>query len=137
MPTPHYGQPRYRVIADDLRERIDDGVIQSGTLLPPESVLAAEFHAARGTIRKAIDVLRRDGYATTEHGRGTYATKRNLDHAGQQETRQREVSADVRLAALFGVEVGAKLIERETVIRRDNRVEVVLNSYRLCPRSRS
>ena len=49
VPTPHYGQPRYRVIADELRERIESGAIAPGALLPAESTLTAEFRVARGT----------------------------------------------------------------------------------------
>ncbi|WP_157552396.1 GntR family transcriptional regulator [Micromonospora sp. NRRL B-16802] len=137
MPIPHHGQPRYRVIADELRKRIESGVIPPGALLPTESVLTAEFQASRGTIRQAIAVLREGGLATTEHGRGTYANvhlcNRNSDQRSDLETRQCEVSADTDLAALFGVEVGAALIECETVARRGKKVETVTRTYRLRP----
>ncbi|WP_405116202.1 GntR family transcriptional regulator [Micromonospora sp. NBC_01405] len=137
MPTPHYGQPRYRVIADDLRERIESGAIPPGSLLPAESVLTTEFRASRGTIRQAIAVLREDGLATTEHGRGTYANACSYQHDSDRrsdlETRQREVAADAELAALFGVDVGAALIERETVTQRGRKVETVIRAYRLHP----
>ncbi|MGC4808428.1 GntR family transcriptional regulator [Micromonospora sp. DT233] len=131
MPTPHYGQPRYLAIAAELRERIENGIMPPGSLLPAESALAAEFRVARGTIRKAIDVLREDGYAATEHGRGTYATGSSYDHSGNREARQQEVPADARMAALFEVAVGTPLIERETVIRRYQQVESVVRAYRL------
>ncbi|WBB95225.1 GntR family transcriptional regulator [Solwaraspora sp. WMMA2080] len=72
MPTPHYGTPRYRRVADQLRDRITSGAIPPGALLPPEVALAKEFNVARGTIRAAINALRQDGLVTTEHGRGTY-----------------------------------------------------------------
>ncbi|WP_410811141.1 GntR family transcriptional regulator [Micromonospora sp. 067-2] len=54
VPTPHYGQPRYRVIADQLRERIESGSIPPGALLPTESALTTEFRASRGTVRQAV-----------------------------------------------------------------------------------
>ncbi|MDG4772702.1 GntR family transcriptional regulator [Solwaraspora sp. WMMD792] len=73
MPTPHYGTPRYRRVADQLRDRITSGAIPPGALLPSEVALAKEFNVARGTIRAAINALRQDGLVTTEHGRGTYA----------------------------------------------------------------
>ncbi|NBE80877.1 GntR family transcriptional regulator [Micromonospora rubida] len=134
MPTPHYGQPRYRVIADELRKRIESGAIPPGALLPAESMLTAEFRASRGTIRQAIAVLREDGVATTEHGRGTYANAYTYDHSPDRssdlETRQREVAANAELAALFGVEVGAALIERESVRRNGTTVVTVVRAYR-------
>lgn len=135
MPTPHYGQPRYRTIADELRQRIESGAIPPGTLLPTEEALTAEFRASRGTIRQAIAVLREDGLATTEHGRGTYVNSytRFLRSGTPDglETGKREAVADERLAALFGIEPGAPLVEHEIVTRRDGGVEVVVRTYRL------
>ncbi|MEH0973003.1 GntR family transcriptional regulator [Micromonospora sp. CPCC 205546] len=137
MPTPHYGQPLYRVIADELRERIESGVIPPGALLPAESVLTVEFRASRGTVRRAIAALRNEGLANTEHGRGTYAQANSYDHDPNRcsgiETRQREVAADAELADLFGIEVGALLIEYESVTRRGRGVERVARVYRLKP----
>ncbi|MFD6649312.1 GntR family transcriptional regulator [Micromonospora mirobrigensis] len=133
MPTPHYGQPRYRVIADELRERIESGAIPPGTLLPAESVLISEFRAARGTVRKAIAALREEGLAVTEHGRGTYAASHAHNHADQPETRQRKIPADAHLAALFEVEVGTTLVERVTVVRRGEQVDKVIRTYRPGP----
>ncbi|MGC5032198.1 GntR family transcriptional regulator [Micromonospora sp. DT229] len=131
MPTPHYGQPRYRVIAHELRERIKSGSIPPGALLPAESILAAEFRVARGTIRNAIAVLREEGFATTEQGRGTYANLKIQDAPTEAGTSQREMPADARLAKLFQVEVGTTLIERETVIRQEDQVEMVIVAYHL------
>ncbi|WP_196222583.1 GntR family transcriptional regulator [Micromonospora sp. CP22] len=133
MPTPSYGQPRYRVIADELRERIESGLIPPGALLPAESVLTAEFRVARGTIRKAIAVLREEGYAISEHGRGTYApaqADRRVDASEQQQ----ELPADAHLADLFKVAPGTMLVARTTVIRRSNQVDTVVRTYRLRPK---
>ncbi|MEV4713285.1 GntR family transcriptional regulator [Micromonospora sp. NPDC049374] len=137
MPTPHYGQPRYRAIADELRERIETGAIPMGTLLPPESALAAEFRASRGTIRQAIAVLREELIVATEHGRGTYATPRAfegmLGEASESETQQRHVAADPELAALFAVEVGSLLVEQQIVTQTSGTVWTVARIYRRRP----
>ncbi|MBQ1029183.1 GntR family transcriptional regulator [Micromonospora sp. C97] len=141
MPTPHYGQPRYRMIANELRERIESGAIPPGTLLPAESTLTAEFRAARGTIRQAIAVLREAGLVATEQGRGTYAHLRRQegrpDKSPHPETRQRQVAADPELAALFAVEVGTTLIEQELVTRTNGAVGKVVRTYRLFRAKRS
>ncbi|MEU4531297.1 GntR family transcriptional regulator [Micromonospora ureilytica] len=73
MPTPHPQPRRYRLVADELRRRIEAGVIPAGSLLPSESTLMAEFSVARGTVREALALLRAEGLALTEVGRGTYA----------------------------------------------------------------
>ncbi|MGW5580545.1 GntR family transcriptional regulator [Micromonospora chokoriensis] len=135
VPTPHYGQPRYRAIAQELRERIESGVIPRGALLPTESALTAEFRTARGTVRQAIAALREAGLVATEHGRGTYATlrqpERGLDEGSARPVRQRRVDADSELAAIFAVEEGTTLIEQQTVTRSNGVVETVIRSYRL------
>ncbi|MDG4814686.1 GntR family transcriptional regulator [Micromonospora sp. WMMD956] len=138
VPTPHYGQPRYRTIADELRRRIENGVIPPGALLPSESALAAEFRASRGTIRQAIAALREARLVRTEHGRGTHASP--LQHEAEQEegsdseTRQRQVDADPELAALFAVEVGTTLLVQQRVTWAGGVVDEVVRAYRV-PRS--
>jgi GntR family transcriptional regulator len=72
VPTPHK-KPRYRHIADQLRDRIASGAIPPGALIPSEPALMREFGVARGTVREAIALLRNEGTVTTEHGRGTLA----------------------------------------------------------------
>ncbi|GGO10956.1 GntR family transcriptional regulator [Micromonospora parathelypteridis] len=135
MPTPHYGQPRYRVIADELKARIESGFIPPGALLPAESALTAQFQAARGTVRQAIAALREAGLVTTEHGRGTYATprrhERGPDEGSETETQQRHVAADAELAALFAVEVGTALMEQQRLTRTNGAVGTVVRTYRL------
>ncbi|MEU7950626.1 GntR family transcriptional regulator [Micromonospora chalcea] len=130
MPTPNYGQPRYRVIADELRNRLESGLMPPAALLPTESALSAEFKASRGTIRQAIEVLRREGLVATEHGRGSYANPTYYE-AREPETRRRQVAADSELAALFAVEVGRALIEQEEIIRKNGAVEKVVRTYSL------
>ncbi|WP_157779185.1 GntR family transcriptional regulator [Micromonospora sp. WMMA2032] len=134
MPTSHYGQPRYRLIADELRRRIEAGSIPRGSLLPPESSLTAEFNASRGTIRQAIALLRHEGIAITEHGRGTQVAAflpgeeppRSID----LERIHREVPADAELAAIFGINIGATLVRDEAVAREGAEVESVTRTYR-------
>ncbi|MEO3771624.1 GntR family transcriptional regulator [Micromonospora sp. B9E7] len=135
MPTPHYGTPRYRVIANELKERIESGVIPPGALLPAESVLTAEFRVSRGTIRQAVAVLREAGLVATEHGRGTYASPRpqgsRVARPSRSETGHREIAADPELAALFAVEVGAALLEQQSISRTHEAVVAVVRTYRL------
>ncbi|MEU1889125.1 GntR family transcriptional regulator [Micromonospora rifamycinica] len=132
MPTPHYGQPRYRTIADELRTRIQSGVIPPGSLLPAESALTVEFQTSRGTIRKAIAALRDEGLLLTEHGRGTYVDpSRCNDDAIKVETYRRPVAADPELAALFAIAAGEMLLEQQAITRRDGTAETVVRTYSL------
>jgi len=139
--------PRYRALADKLRERIQAGAIPPGALLPAEPELMAEFKVARGTVRQAIAVLRTDGLIVTEHGRGSYVrptrpirrlpadryqrlfTRINADGQADPDDAEpphpdrvvdeqiTEVRATPELAELFDIEPGTTLVRRRTVTR--------------------
>jgi GntR family transcriptional regulator len=64
----------YRQIARHLEARIRAGEFAPGQRLPRERDLATEYGAGFHTVRKALEVLREQGIATTLHGKGTYAT---------------------------------------------------------------
>ncbi|MFI7608958.1 GntR family transcriptional regulator [Micromonospora sp. NPDC049366] len=124
VPTPRYGQPRYRLIAEELRERIESGLIPPGTLLPAESTLTAEFGASRGTIRHAIATLRDEGIVATQSGRGTFVALPQTDRS--EAPTQRQIIADEHLAKLLGVAIGALLVEHESVIRKPGKANRVV-----------
>lgn len=132
VPTPHYGQPRYRIIAKDLRARIRSGEIGAGALLPAEDTLATEYRASRGTIRHAIAVLREQGLVRTDHGRGTYADIRRK--VGSQEpdvkAQTKEVPASPELATIFGIPAGTLLSEERAVASEDGVIHSVTITYR-------
>ncbi|MBZ4319390.1 GntR family transcriptional regulator [Streptomyces huiliensis] len=65
----HFG---YHQIADELRSRIRSGAFGPGSVLPSESALAEEFSVARGTARRAVEALEKDGLVTTVRGRGRF-----------------------------------------------------------------
>src|SRR5215210_6419049 len=68
-------EPRpYQRVYANLRARIDQGELAHGVQLPSQPALAAEYGVALLTVRHAIDLLRRAGYVSVEHGRGTFVT---------------------------------------------------------------
>lgn len=68
----HEGRPRYLQIAEDLRALIDTGTLPAGARMPSEAELIERFHAAQGTVRKAMAELRATGLVETHHGKGTF-----------------------------------------------------------------
>lgn len=64
--------PVWRQLAAILRRRIRSGQIAPGHVIPSEQQLYQEFGTARGTIRKAVALLRDEGLVVTVAGRGTY-----------------------------------------------------------------
>ena len=68
--------PMYRDIAEQLRERIESGEFVSGTQLPTEQDLQAQYSASRNTIREAIKQLITLGLVETKPGQGTFVVAR-------------------------------------------------------------
>jgi DNA-binding GntR family transcriptional regulator len=65
----------YEQIADDLRTRIMSGELPPGTRLPPQKELAGSYEVAVETLRKALDVLAREGVVASRSTRGTFVIK--------------------------------------------------------------
>lgn len=64
--------PLWAQLADILRQQISTGKLPSGRVIPSESTLMQEHEVARGTVRKAIDVLVAEGLVERVQGRGTF-----------------------------------------------------------------
>ncbi|MFE3601219.1 GntR family transcriptional regulator [Streptomyces sp. NPDC059142] len=65
-------QPKYRRIADTLREAIRTGEYGPGTRLPGENDLMAAHGVARMTARQALGVLQSEGIAESRKGAGVF-----------------------------------------------------------------
>jgi GntR family transcriptional regulator len=63
---------RYRVIADELRQRVEDGEFAAGRLLPSEADLSRAYDASRVTVRKALELLRDEGLVASRQGFGWF-----------------------------------------------------------------
>jgi DNA-binding FadR family transcriptional regulator len=69
-------RPPYKQIASMLREAIEDGRYGPGDRLPSEAELINHFGVARMTVRLAVQELRVDGLAFSEHGKGVFVQPR-------------------------------------------------------------
>jgi GntR family transcriptional regulator len=68
--------PKYRAIADELRQQIESGQLAPGSQLPTEIELQDRFSASRNTIRDAVKSLVSRGLVVTRAGQGTFVTQR-------------------------------------------------------------
>jgi DNA-binding GntR family transcriptional regulator len=69
-------QPLYVRIAEGLKQQIEAGTLPEGSRLPSEQKLAQTWSAGRPTVRQALDVLRREGFLTTQPNRGTFVRRK-------------------------------------------------------------
>lgn len=65
---------QYTVIYDYFKDKIENGYYKPGDLLPPEPELERMFSVSRTTVRKAVDLLSREGFLKAQQGRGTVVT---------------------------------------------------------------
>lgn len=65
-------QLTYAEIAADLRQRIADGEYPPGSELPSYRELAKLYSCSVSTITRALSLLRHDGIAVGEQGRGVF-----------------------------------------------------------------
>ncbi|MGE0154293.1 MAG: GntR family transcriptional regulator [Reyranellaceae bacterium] len=65
--------PLYHQVYSVLRNRVMAGDYQKDAPIPGEHELARDFDVSRVTVRKALDVLEREGLIRRVHGSGTFA----------------------------------------------------------------
>ena len=64
--------PLYEQLAAVLRQMIKSGQLRPRDPVPSESQLQQEHGVSRGTIRRALEILRDEGLVVTIAGRGTF-----------------------------------------------------------------
>lgn len=64
--------PKYRLISNDIRAKIDSGLWKEGYQIPSETELALQFSASRMTARKAVDELVHSGLLERVPSVGTF-----------------------------------------------------------------
>lgn len=129
--------PRYHRLRDQLAARIAALEWQLDDPLPTEQELAIVYGLAVGTVRKAIDLLEREGLVERFQGRGTFVRRATFDRSlfrffrFQSPTGERRVpesrilARDVTRAPKpvvekFGLKTGAKAIRLARLRLIDN-----------------
>lgn len=86
--------PAYRVISDDLRQRILRGDIQAGEAFPTEADLASRFGVHRSTVREGLRQLEQDGLLR-RHGKRLVVTiprHEDLSRTAERALRMQQVT---------------------------------------------
>ena len=121
-------QPRYRILAEALREAVVSGEYPPGGKLPTEAELAKRFGMSRGTVVKAIDKLVAEGIVIKRQGAGSFVAIPALHrgssrlmsfsetvHAQGRTSTQKVLSfsrSDTEVARGYGVHEAAMLLVR-------------------------
>ncbi|MBM9508469.1 GntR family transcriptional regulator [Streptomyces sp. KK5PA1] len=97
------GVAPYKKIAQVLRDEINRGALPAGAQMPTQTALARRFAVTRGTIQRALDDLRHEGWIDSQQGRGTYVTDRSratMNAAGRSLSAHIEAAFQVRHVTL-------------------------------------
>lgn len=81
--TPTSQTPIYQQLYEQIASQILNGLIKGDTQLPSVRTMAKELRVSIITIKKAWELLERDGYIYTMAGKGSYVknnTKQYLDN---------------------------------------------------------
>ncbi len=98
--------PLYVQIYRALAERIQNGVLGAGDLVPSERDLSEEYDVSRMTVRQALRSLRQDGLVYQDRGVGTFVARRKVNiHTRNlvgftEDMRQRGMSPSSQLISL-------------------------------------
>jgi len=132
-----YAPPKYAQVVDEIKRRIEEGDYPPGSLLPSEHQLVQDFGVSRPTIVKALSALRQENWIETQQGRGSFVRGRpalaqaertrpaqNLLELPEAQLEGDLVQAGVKVApphvaALLGLETGAKAFLRQRVLSDD------------------
>ncbi len=137
----------YMRVYNTLKRQILEGEYAIGSLLPTESELEKLFSVSRTTVRKAVEILSREGFVQTQQGRGTevldYNTSQNLNVVtSTSETLERKgyrvttknmyidrVRAQGRLARELGVDEGSELVRVQRIQLADDVPVAIMKNY--------
>lgn len=94
--------PLYYQLGEILKQRLEGGDWEPGTLFPSERELEEHFEVSRAVVRPALNLLERDGDIYRRRGSGTYvaAPKRRVPIRGLIRSLREDRFSDARLAVL-------------------------------------
>ena len=80
-PGTRRAEPLYQALENQIREKIDAGLLIPGDLIPSEPQLAEQMNVSQGTVKKAIDNLVWQGLLYRHQGKGTFVSSINLNNS--------------------------------------------------------
>jgi len=114
-PVPYYYQ-----LEQLLREKIENGKLKPGDILPSEAELCSTFKVSRTVVRQALNKITQDGLVYKEKGKGTFVAKPKL----QEKFVQRTYGFYQEMKEK-GLEVESKILEHE-LIEPPTRIKTLL-----------
>jgi GntR family trehalose operon transcriptional repressor len=111
-------RPAYDSIYFDLKDTIDNGLYGYKDYLPSESVLVKRYGCAHNTVRKALEVLARDGYVQPIHGKGVRVIYRTHkpETTAERTYELKDIESFRQSVTRQGFEATTKVLSMETMV---------------------
>lgn len=139
--------PIYVQIANDLRQKIQQGVYQAGDRLPSQKALGAQLGVNRHTVRQAFELLKDEGLLRVDRGLGAFIAEAPIRYPIGARVRYneslqaqgidsryellqtQEIPADETIATHLAIAPGALALQVDLLGLADNRPLIVSTSY--------
>ncbi|WP_091975197.1 GntR family transcriptional regulator [Peptostreptococcus russellii] len=73
-------ESKYMIIYNEIKKRIVDGIYKENQQIPDEKSLCREFDCSRMTVKKALDILVREGMLHRKRGLGSFVMSKSSMH---------------------------------------------------------
>lgn len=139
--------PEYVRVYNSIRSRILEGDYVIGELLPSEPELEKQYNVSRTTVRRAVEMLSREGFVEAKQGRGTkvldFNTTQNINEVSSlSETLARrgyavysrnfhidQIEASPRLARELELEPGEPVVRIQRIQMADDIPIAIFRNY--------
>jgi DNA-binding GntR family transcriptional regulator len=102
---------KYRQIANHFRDQILRGDLRPGDEIPSERMVATQFSVSRPTATKALELLRREGFAQSVQGSGTFVTDPHAHRRPRERYQRAREEGKIYPPDEFAVIVVAELVD--------------------------
>ena len=96
------GTPIYEQIVAQIKDAILTGGLAPGEALPSMRLLAKELKISVITTKRAYEELEREGFISTQQGRGSFVAERDLEFVREEKMRQLESQLEQAVATAKG-----------------------------------
>ena len=83
-------KPIYEQVSSQIKNKIMNGTLEAGAMLPSMRALAKDLHISVITVQRAYEDLTRDGFIETVSGKGSFVASQNKEFIQEEQLRKAE-----------------------------------------------
>jgi len=122
--------PLYFQIEEAIKQKIDKGEWESGTMISSEREFAENYEVSRMTVRQAITNLVNDGYLTRRKGKGTFVSGKKIEQkllgltSFTEDMKSRGYNPASKLVSFQTIQANHQLAKALEIIQHDEVYEI-------------